>query len=990
MGHQRLLPVCFPCGLAILVSALMLAQSNSGPVINQPNGIVSSIPRLPARKLFKHGRTAGSRAAATLVTPQGSGLNFAPTVSYPSGSLYTNSVAVGDVNGDGKPDLVVANNCLSYSSCSSAGVSVLLGNGDGTFQTAVTYGAGVYEAQSVALADVNGDGKLDILVTNYCTVAGNEGCTNTAGTVGVLLGNGDGTFQTAVFYGSGGFYANSVAVADVNGDGNPDLVVANQCASVPDGPCSANGSVGILLGNGTGTFQTAVTYGSGGYSGPKFGDVYEPLSVVIADVNRDGKPDVLVTNYCGGASACTGDGTVSVLLGNGDGTFQTAVAYDSGGLEASAVAVADVNADGNPDILVANGCSNSSGSCPQDDGTVGVLLGNGDGTFQAAVTYDAGGQIATSVAVADVNGDGKPDLAVAVVCPENGCNIIEYGTVDVLLGNGDGTFQAAVDYDSGGDPADSVAIHDVNGDGKPDLLVANYCAWVGDDGYPCATGGQVGVLLNTSADPTTTSVASSLNPSSLGQTVTFTATVTAQQYFYAGLPTGTVNFLNGTTSLGSSVLNSGGSATFTTSILAAGTQSITAAYSGATDFASSTSPVLSQVVQTPIVVLSPTSLNFAYQATGTTSAPQSVALMNSGSLALTITSIGITGTNSAAFAQTNNCGSSLAAGATCQILTTFTPSAQGTYTASISIADNAGGSPQTVALNGSAAPVPVVTLSPSSISFPAQYVGTSGLPQTVTLTNTGNDTLTIDSVNTTAADFGELSSCGNSVPQGASCQIGVFFDPTASGTRTGALTLTDNAPGSPQSLPLTGAGQDFSLAPSSQTTANVSPGQSATYMLSVVPGGGFSQTVVFACGGAPAQSTCSVSPSQIKLGGTSGSTATVTITTTGNMTGLTLPRGGSKLDRPSALLLVLSNILALSILLSLAGWRRPCRARLHYAMVFLSLVAIGFTMSACGSSSGGSSGSGTQAGTYNLTVTGSYSSGTTTLAHTVKLVLVVQ
>ena len=128
-------------------------------------------------------------------------------------------------------------------------MGVLLGNGDGTFQAAVTYGTGGIYADSVAVADVNGDGKLDLVAENY-------GSNN----VGVLLGNGDGTFQTAVTYGSGGAYPYSVAVADVNGDGKPDIVVAN----------SGSSNVGVLLGNGDGTFQTAVAYGSGG-SGASIG-----------------------------------------------------------------------------------------------------------------------------------------------------------------------------------------------------------------------------------------------------------------------------------------------------------------------------------------------------------------------------------------------------------------------------------------------------------------------------------------------------------------------------------------------------------------------------------------------------------------------------------------------------------------------------------------------------------------------------------------------
>src|SRR5208283_5933142 len=131
--------------------------------------------------------------------------------------------------------------------------------------------------------------------------------------------------------------------------------------------------------------------------------------------------------------------------------------------------------------------------------------------------------------------------------------------------------------------------------------------------------------------------------------------------------------------------------------------------------------------------------------------------------------------------------------------------------------------------------------------FPAQYVGTSGLPRTVTVTNNGRGPLTISSVTTSIADFGTLSDCTNSVPPGTNCTIGVFFDPTTSGTRTGTLIVTDNASGSPQSVPLTGSGQDFSIAASGSSTATVSPGQTASYTLSLAPAGGFKQTVSLTC-----------------------------------------------------------------------------------------------------------------------------------------------
>jgi hypothetical protein len=375
---------------------------------------------------------------------------FQPVVLYNSGG-FDLSVAVADVNDDGKPDLVVSD----Y----NTGVDVLLGNGDGTFQPAVTYNAAGFSAWSVAVADVNGDGKPDIAVATFYS-----------NNVAVLLGNGDGTFQPAVTYSSsgagGGTCPNSVAIADVNGDAKPDLVVANWCSE-----SYLSKQLAVLLGNGDGTFQPAVAYGSGGRI---------PVSVAVADMNGDGKPDLLVANFW--ASFQNLNGTVGVLLGNGDGTFQSPVAYASGGTggpnSGGSVAVADVNLDGKPDVLVAN----------EGNATVGVLLGRGDGTFQPVVAYSSGGSGANSVAVADVTGDGKPDLVVATSLST---------TVGVLLGNGDGTFQSSITYGAGGfNRASSVAVADINADRKPDLLVAT-CG-----NFSCYFG-AVGVLLNNTPFDTT-------------------------------------------------------------------------------------------------------------------------------------------------------------------------------------------------------------------------------------------------------------------------------------------------------------------------------------------------------------------------------------------------------------------------------------------------------------------------------------------------------
>src|SRR5581483_7002215 len=391
---------------------------------------------------------------------------FQSAQTYSSGGLYTYSVAVADVNGDGKADVFLTNQCVSSVDCNSSSIGVLLGNGDSTFQGAQTYSSGGQTAYSVSVADVNGDGRPDLLVANNCQSGG--GCSS--GRIGVLLGNGDGTFQTAQAYASDGAIAVSLAVADVNGDGRLDLLAANVCSS---NIYCGTGALGVLLGNGDGSFQAAHAYTSGGQIAN---------FAAASDVNGDGKPDLLIASACQN-SQCI-NGAISVLLAAGDGSFQTTQTYASGGGDAISVAVADVNGDSKLDLLVANNCQ-SSGNCTV--GSIGVLLGNGDGSFQAAQTYASGGYAALSVAVADVNGDGKPDLLVADTCQSiNDCTS---GGIGVLLGNGDGSFQAAQTF-AAGNGAFSVAVADVNGDATPDLLVADSC----QSGTDCSSG-AISVLL---------------------------------------------------------------------------------------------------------------------------------------------------------------------------------------------------------------------------------------------------------------------------------------------------------------------------------------------------------------------------------------------------------------------------------------------------------------------------------------------------------------
>jgi hypothetical protein len=536
--------------LTVLMGVVALAQMTSAA---RPYRKAQALSVLPDASRDGHvsGSPVQEKVLATGAMIAGAPL-FLPAVTYGTGAYFASSVATADVNGDGKLDILVVNQC-PIGSCAQGLVSVLLGNGDGTFQSPVSYNSGGWVPLSVAVADVNGDGKPDLVVAN-CGIIGLNTCSNgnsPDGVVGVLLGNGDGSFQPVVAYDSGGVSSRSVAIADVNNDGKPDLLVGNECAS---GSINClNGTMGVLLGNGDGTFQKVTTYDTR----------YDAYSLAIADVNGDGQSDVLVTS--------AGNSKVGVLLGNGDGTFQPVVVYDPGGRSARSVAVADVNGDGKPDLLVANVCTIDS-TCPNS--VVGVLLGNGDGTFQPAVTYDTGGFGASSIEVADVNGDGKPDVLVA--------NMFS-NTVGLLLGKGDGTFKAVVTYSSGGSFPFSIAVADVNGDAEPDLLVAE-CA-----NSTCSPG-AVGVLLNNTGHhtPTATTLVSSADPVNLGQRVTYAANVVTQS---GGTAMGTVVFRDGGKSIAIVTLV-GNQVHCNRKYYTPGTHTITATYSGDTKNTESVSSTL--------------------------------------------------------------------------------------------------------------------------------------------------------------------------------------------------------------------------------------------------------------------------------------------------------------------------------------------------------------------------------------------------------------
>jgi uncharacterized protein (DUF2141 family) len=418
------------------------------------------------------------------------------TVSFNAPRVYRGAdpAIVADFNGDGIPDLAVTSG-LPYPH-TPAYVTVLLANGDGSFRPTVNNALGSGQVRAMAAADFNGDGKMDLAVANGTDVA-------------ILLGNGDGTFQPAAEYPVGGL-STFVAVADFNGDGAPDLAVAN--AETNSAPTSiaigdfngdgtpdlavasqgrpeqrVHGSLSVLLGAGDGSFQPAVTYGMGDYH-----------SIVAADFNGDGKLDLAAADYY--------QQVVAVMLGNGDGTFQPAVNSDEG-QAVRWLAVGDFNGDGVLDLATNTGwilTGQGNGSftrtasfalpphcdsvlvadfngdgyqdlAPASGSELYIVLGSGHTTFQRAVTNTVPNS-PWSVAAGDFNGDGNVDLAVA-----------NTAAVSVLLGNGDGSFGEPVSYSAGKLPS-AVITGDFNGDGKLDLAVAG-------SGEPCCYRAMVSILL---------------------------------------------------------------------------------------------------------------------------------------------------------------------------------------------------------------------------------------------------------------------------------------------------------------------------------------------------------------------------------------------------------------------------------------------------------------------------------------------------------------
>jgi hypothetical protein len=533
----------------------------------------------------------------------------------------------------------------------------------------------------------------------------------------------------------------SIVLGDFNHDGKLDMAA----------PSFSTEQVAVFLGNGNGTFQPPVYYSVG----------FEPSSVAIADFNHDGNLDLAVAN-AGAAS-----NSVSILLGNGDGTFRAA---PNAMLDASPtfVAVGDFNGDHIPDLIAV------------DYPYISVLLGNGDGTFQPPIdTYFAPTPV---IGIGDFNRDGKLDVAAAL---QSGGT----STVTILLGNGDGTFQVGASY-SIYDAPNWVAVGDFRSVGILDLAIGYYL------------GGGVSVLLG--------------NGDGTFQPKVEYPTPGTSSYLATGDLNGDGNLdivAAGSTDGYATVLLGNGDGTFqpgVSYVVSTGSSG----YIVVGDLNGDKKPDLAVVgtpsdifvlLNTGVVSFSPTSpLSFNPQLLGTTSPPHTVTLTNTGTTTLSITSISTK--NPFLLGNGTTCGTSVAPGTKCTLSVVFQPTVMGLKTGLLVLNDSASTKPQVIELSGTGT---TLTVSPSQLNFGSQKVGTKSPPKNVTVTNTGSTVVSVSGVSFTGSDpqdFVETNTCGTQINPGASCTISVRFDPILKGPRSAVVVINGPSGVEWQGVQLTGTG----------------------------------------------------------------------------------------------------------------------------------------------------------------------------------------
>ncbi len=553
--------------------------------------------------------------------------------------------AVADLNGDNKPDIVTTN-----SGTSGLELYTLTGNGDGTFapgaSKAITAANASTSNPVLALAaDLNSDKNVDAIIGITSQSAAQTG--TALGDLAVFLGNGNDTFGSEI-----DSTFDSTAGAMIAGDFNNDKVLDVIAGGVVTTDASSNpatGAIFYLEGENNGMFDPPVQIGS----------PLNPVSFAVEDLNGDKNLDLVVADSGTPFATTPVAGSVLVYLGNGNGTFQSPKTLNAPEFP-QAVAIADVNNDGNPDIVVLSTPSASSG---QFVSTVWVFMGDGKGNFGdgMATTLD---EEAQGLQVADLNGDGLPDLAISSCCG--------FANSEVWSGNGNGTFNGPTELPIGISSSFPI-LADINGDKKLDLLFS--------------TGTSIQALLNVSGE----GVPTPLPPGAIGATPTATATVKK-----SATPTATA------THSATPTASSSGSRTATPTASRSATPTATA--TGATATATSTASPTPSPSPTPpgVITINPSSLDFGDKTTvGKTSNSKSVTIKNSGNKKTgTAVTIEMEGASPSVFSVKSECQKTLAPGKSCKVSVTFKPTDTTERNGSLMISDNVTGSPQSVSLSG--------------------------------------------------------------------------------------------------------------------------------------------------------------------------------------------------------------------------------------------------------------------------------------------------
>jgi len=663
------------------------------------------------------------------------------TVAYGKTDYATdttaNDITTTQFTNSGQMDLAVATGDNT--------VSILLGNGTGTFPTHVQYGVPGYPV-AIAHGDFTGSGVQDLATADQYISQ-----------VSVLLGNGDGTFQTEVSYPTGAEPL-AIAVGDVNGDGILDIVTANYHA----------GTVSVLLGVGNGTFQTHVDYTTGN----------GPMGVAIGDFNGDGKLDIVTANNT--------DGTVSILLNNGNGTFQTAVPYATA-INPTCVAVG--NFITGTDVLdLAVGTSNKLAS---------VLLGNGDGTFQNHKDYGIGAGTA-AITLADLNSSG----VLAIITANENDN-----TISTLLGTGTGTFKAESVFPANTAPA-GLAIGDFNDDGRLDIAastVMGSTASVFLDSSVTLSPSLLSFGVETSGIPSGTKTITLKNTGTTAYTMGTISQVGAYNTDFS-ITSNTCPATGASLAAGASCTI--GNVFDPTASEAANAQvlitSTTGSSLGYQETGNGNVPILMnprtiafpgyQLIGTTSAPKTTTFTNVSGVPVTFTSLVQTGT--NANQFSQTTTCPGLLG----------NPPGSLAPGASCTSNNYFVPTESGgaSVTAIYSGNFTAGRAGTVITAKATA-----VAVTPMTLSFPGTTVGTSSAPMTVTFQNAGSTAMTISSVNiinSAGPNFSQTNTCQPSVPANSSCTFSVTFTPQTTGVLTATLSIGDPDPTGPQQIKLGGTG----------------------------------------------------------------------------------------------------------------------------------------------------------------------------------------